>query len=88
MTPTLLNDTIAPQQLMDAISCSCKAKGKACGGKCSCAGNGLPCTSYCLCEGGDECFNPLKQLEDNEIDDEDTEVDDEDRENERSSIDY
>ena len=37
---TLSNDSIAPQQLMDAISCSCKAKEKACGGKCSCEGTG------------------------------------------------
>jgi hypothetical protein len=50
--PVLSKEPIAPEKLMDVISCSCRAEGKACSGKCSCAANGLSCTSYCVCEGG------------------------------------
>ena len=68
--PVLSRDPIAPEQLMDIISCNCKAEGKACSGRCSCVGNGLSCTKYCLCEGGEECFNPLTQRNDEEEDEE------------------
>ncbi len=62
--PVLSKESIAPEQLMDVISCSCRAKGKACSLKCSCAANGLSCTTYCVCEGGDECCNALTQRAD------------------------
>ena len=65
--PLIDKQPVAPELLMDVISCGCKAKGKACSGKCSCASNGLACTSYCVCEGGDGCFNILTQQADEDV---------------------
>ena len=56
--PAVSREPAAPTKLMDVISCSCKAEGKACSGRCSCGSSGLSCTSYCVCEGGNNCCNP------------------------------
>lgn len=61
--PCLSKEPAAPENLMDVISCSCRAVGNACSKKCGCSSSGLSCTSYCVCEGGDECFNALTQRE-------------------------
>ena len=34
--PAVSREPAAPSKLMDVISCSCKAEGKACSGRCSC----------------------------------------------------
>ena len=68
--PVLSKEPIAPGQLMDVISCNCKAEGTACSKRCSCLTNGLSCTHYCFCEGGESCSNPLTQQYDDEIGDE------------------
>ena len=57
---------VAPQALLDAVSCSCTAGCKACSGtRCSCNRAGLSCTDYCKCERRDICCSPFisKQLD-------------------------
>ena len=39
--PAVSREPAAPSKLMDVISCSCKAEGKACSGRCSCRSSGL-----------------------------------------------
>ena len=78
--PVLSREPIAPEQLMDVISCSCHAEGKACSGRCSCVANGLSCTNYCQCEGAEECFNPLTQRVIDEGDEEEEDEEDKDLE--------
>ena len=71
---------VAPEQLLDIISCSCRAEGKACRqSSCSCKSAGLSCTDYCVCEAGDNCLNPLT-IRDNEEEDLEEEGDEEDEE--------
>ena len=50
--PAVSREPAAPSKLMDVISCSCKAEGKACSGRCSCGSSGLSCTSYCSVKEG------------------------------------
>ena len=78
--PVLSREPIASEQLMDVISCSCHAEGKACSGRCSCVANGLSCTNYCQCEGAEECFNPLTQRVIDEGDEEEEDEEDKDLE--------
>ena len=53
-SPSLDIGPIAPDGLIDIISCGCKAAGKACStGGCSCKGHTMSCTA------GDLCCNPL-----------------------------
>jgi hypothetical protein len=66
VVPCLSKEPAAPENLMDVISCSCRAQGNACSRKCGCAANGLSCTSYCACEGGNDCCNALTQRQDGE----------------------
>ena len=48
ITPTVSTAPIAPQALLDVVSCSCTAEGKACSGtRCSCNNEGFSCTNYC-----------------------------------------
>ena len=62
VVPILSTESTAPENLIDVISCCCKALGNACSSiKCSCAANSVACTSYCVCEGGDDCYNLLTQ---------------------------
>ena len=63
---------VAPQALLDVVSCSCTAEGNACSGtRCSCNNAGLSCTEYGTCDGGVGCFSrfTIKQMnsEDNEV---------------------
>ena len=52
VTPSVSNAPVAPQGLLDVVSCSCSAERKACSEKrCSCHSAGLSCTEYCYCEG-------------------------------------
>ena len=58
ITPTVSTAKVAPQALLDVVSCSCTAEGKACSGtRCSCNNAGLSCTDYCKCDGGVGCFS-------------------------------
>ncbi|KAG1672088.1 Down syndrome cell adhesion molecule-like protein Dscam2 [Nymphon striatum] len=60
ITPVVSTASVAPQALLDVVSCSCTSEGKACSGsRCSCSSAGLSCTDYCKCEGGDTCCSPL-----------------------------
>ena len=52
MMPVISREPAAPSKFMDAISCSCKAEGKACSGRCSYGSNRMSCTTCCVCEGG------------------------------------
>ncbi|KAK2175325.1 hypothetical protein NP493_722g02014 [Ridgeia piscesae] len=66
ITPAVSTAPVAPQALLDAVSCSCTARCKACSGtRCSCNSAGLSCTDYCKCERRDICCNPFisKQLD-------------------------
>ena len=66
MTPSVSTSPVASLDLLDIISCSCSAPGKACSGtRCSCNSAGLSCTDYCNCERGDTCCSPFtgKQLD-------------------------
>ena len=87
ITPTISTAPVAPQALLDVVSCSCSAEGKACsGGRCSCNRAGLSCTDYCKCEGGVACCSQFTRnqmdTEDNEeelgVDDDNDDDDDED----------
>ena len=50
ITPSVSTAPVAPQALLDVISCSCSAPGKACSGThYSCNSAGLSCTDYCSC---------------------------------------
>jgi hypothetical protein len=87
VTPSLSNAPIAPQQLLDVVSCSCRAEGKACSEKkCSCHSGRLTCTEYCYCEGGDACCNPYTKhepvLEEEDEDEEEEEEEEEEVEEE------
>ena len=73
--PAVSREPAAPSKLMDVISCSCKAEGKACSGRCSCGSSGLSCTSYCVCEGGNTCCNPHTQQEEDEDEPQQSDVD-------------
>lgn len=85
ITPTVSTVPVAPQVLLDVVSCSCTAEGKACsGGRCSCNSAGLSCTDYCKCEGGVTCCSRFtsKQMDiegdEGELDDDDDDDDVED----------
>ena len=52
VTPSVSNAPVAPQGLLDVVSCSCSAERKACSEKrWSCHSAGPSCTEYCYCEG-------------------------------------
>ena len=76
--PAVYREPAAPSKLMDVISCSCKAEGKACSGRSSCGSSGLSCTSYCVCEGGNNCCNPHTQQEEDEDEPQQSDVDSDD----------
>ena len=58
IAPTVSSAPVAPQVLLDVVSCNCTAKIKACStGRCSCNNAGLSCTDYCKCKGGVTCCN-------------------------------
>ena len=60
ITPAVSTAPVAPKALLDVVSCSCTADGKACNStRCSCNSAGLSCTDYCKCEGGDICCSPF-----------------------------
>ena len=72
ITPTVSTAPVAPQALLDVVSCSCTAEGKAYSGtRCSCNNEGFFCTNYCTCDGGVGCFSRfiIKQMnsEDDEV---------------------
>lgn len=50
-------------QLLDIISCSCHAEGKAYSqNNCSCKSVGLSCPYCCVCEGGENCCSPVLRM--------------------------
>ena len=79
ITPAVSTAPVAPQVLLDVVSCSCTAEYKACSGtRCNCNSAGLSRTDYCKCEGGNICCSHFisKQL-DIEDDEGEPSVDDE-----------
>jgi hypothetical protein len=61
--PVVSRDHPAPPELIDIISCQCKAQLKKCSSvACGCHKAQLSCTSYCSCSGEDGCCNPYTQL--------------------------
>ena len=71
VTPAVSTTPVAPQGLLDIVSCSCVAQGKACSStQCSCHSAGLTCTNYCKCEGGDACHSHFTSKQANGQDDE------------------
>ena len=66
ITTAVSTAPVAPQALLDVVSCSCTAEYKTCSStRCSCNSAGLSCTDYCKCEGGDICCSPFisKQMD-------------------------
>ena len=52
VTPSVSNAPVAPQGLLDVVSCSCSAEREpGSENRCSCHSAGLSCTEYCYCEG-------------------------------------
>ena len=57
--PTVSEETIAPQALLDVVRCGCKAEGKLCEtDSCSCRKGAISCTGFCSCCGTEQCKNP------------------------------
>ena len=74
ITPTVSSAPVAPQVLLDVVSCNCTAKRKACStGRCSCNNADLSCTDYCKCEGGVACCSHFTSRQMEEEDDEEEE---------------
>jgi hypothetical protein len=64
--PAVSKETVAPQLLLDVVSCSCTAESRACSGaRCSCNRADLSCTDYCKCEGVVACCSQItrRQME-------------------------
>ena len=81
--PMIAQQLIAPQMLLDVISCGCRSEGKACAQRnCKCHNDNLSCTEYCACESGSNCKNPFTTYNDDGDDDDADEDDDDDDENE------
>ena len=78
--PAIVHQPSAPPRLLDIISCSCAAEGRACSNRCKCHNAGLSCTENCKCEGGNTCMNPHTT---HEQDEEEEEEDDEGDENDQ-----
>ena len=67
MMPVCSRDDIAPEELIDLVSCNCN--GDCSKGRCTCKKNKVACTDFCGC--GDECMNtdvspPALNADDNE----------------------
>ena len=72
ITPTVSSAPVAPEVLLDVVSCNCTAKRKACStGRCSCNSAGLSYTDYCKCEGGVTCCSDFTIRQIDVEDDED-----------------
>lgn len=77
--PAIAKGPAGPKELIDVISCNCKAAGKSCSThNCSCHRERLSCSVYCKCESGVNCCNPNKSEDGG--DDEDINKDAEDEE--------
>ena len=59
----LTEDFIAPDEVLDIISCGCNAGCSS--GLCSCRRETIACTEYCKCRGGLMCLNPFSRTLDN-----------------------
>lgn len=68
--PKFISEPRAPPELMNVISCQCKATGEACSQRqCNCSTFGLPCTVYCLCEASScVCHNTFTKINNDEED--------------------
>ena len=74
--PTLDGGPPGPKELIDVISCRCKAEGKVCKGNCSCNRESLSCTTYCYCSAQvSVCNNPFTRHEDEDDDGDESEDD-------------
>ena len=63
--PMMDKSPAGPPELLNVISCSCEAAGKACASsRCSCHSAKVPCTDFCHCCGSEECFSPYKPVDD------------------------
>ena len=75
LTATTVSDgvTLAPNDLLNMIRCSCASEMACKSQRCSCNSSSLACTAFRLCQGGHTCCNnhtqQAKQDEDNEDDD-------------------
>ena len=63
VTPTVASGPIAPEGLLDIVSCDCSAEGKACKFlKCGCYKENISCTGLCKCKRtGLTCHNPYSK---------------------------
>ena len=69
-----------PAELLNVVSCTCKAAGKACSTLlCSCHKARMPCADFCDCSGLEGCYNPNK-VEDIEQDSDESTSDNEELE--------
>ena len=68
----------APRDLLDVISCGCRAEGKACSTEaCSCHKNNVSCTVYCVCVSSEDCHNPYSIASDQSVEEDDKDSSDE-----------
>jgi len=60
LSPTTVQDgvTLAPEQLLKLIRCSCKSDNACKSSRCSCTGANLPCSVFCICQSRLQCNNP------------------------------
>ena len=59
LTRTTVTDdvTIAPDELLKMIKCSCSSATPCKYHQCACNKASMSCTVLCVCQGGDGCFN-------------------------------
>ncbi len=72
--PVIVNQVVAPLDLLDVVSCSCKAAENCALRKCKWVNEGLSCTEYRFCEGGQSCCNPNNSPDTDEEEDYDCHV--------------
>jgi len=59
LTPTTVADdvTLAPDDILKMIKCSCDSTMPCKSKRCGCHNANMACTAFCTCQGGDGCFN-------------------------------
>ena len=82
---TLAN--IAPYELMQVVSCTCKVNNPCnCSRKnCSCAAAAVSCTNYCKCRADTQCENAHSNNDDDADNNDDAEIEDDSSESDDES---
>ena len=80
---TLAN--IAPYELMQVVSCTCKVNNPCSRKNCSCAAAAVSCTNYCKCRADTQCQNAHSNNDDDADNDDDAEIEDDSSESDDES---